>query len=175
VRRIHVITAALLTISLIGIAPAFAAKAPAAPSKSVIAKAIKAATKSPDLWATINFCDPKHHRGSVGVRAQMPALGFASQLEMAFKLEYFSATENKYLPAPKTLIARTIVKSAATGIYQFGVQYSYSKPITVIGKVTFTWIRDKKVLGSKTVSTTAHHPKVKDGDPAHYSVSTCTT
>jgi len=35
-----VITAALLTIGLIGIAPAFAAKAPPAPSKREIAKAI---------------------------------------------------------------------------------------------------------------------------------------
>ena len=170
-RRIHVITAALLTIGLIGIAPAFAAKAPPAPSKREIAKAIKAATHSSDLWATINFCNPKNDRKSVGVRAQMPALGFASRLEMTFQLEYWS--NNAYLPAPHTRATYTIAKGAVTGLYQFGVQYSYGTPITVIGRVTFTWIRDHKVLGSKTVSTTGHHPSVKDSDPAHYSVSTC--
>jgi hypothetical protein len=171
-----VITAALLTVGLITIAPAFAAKAPPAPSKRVIAKAIKAATHSSDLWATINFCNPKKDRGSVGVRAQMPALGFATQLDMAFKLEYWSSTENKYLPAPNTSGRYTVERSAATGVYQFGVDYPYGRQrITVIGRVTFSWIRDKKVLGSKTVSTTAHHPSVNYGDPAHSSVSTCTT
>jgi hypothetical protein len=168
-----VITAALLTIGLLGIAPAFAAKAPPAPSKKVIAAAIKAASHSPDLWATINSCNPKKGRGNVWVRAQMPALGFATQMKMAFKLYYWSS--NKYLLAPSTSHTFTIVKDAVTGIYQFGVQYTYNTPITVIGKVTFSWLRDNKVLGSKTVSTTAHHKSAEDGDPAHYSVSTCTT
>jgi hypothetical protein len=164
----------LLVACLIGIAPALAAQT-SNPTKTEVAKAIKQAERSSKLWATINLCSPKHHRGSIGVRAEMPALGFSSELKMTFSLEYWSASAHKYLLVPHTTATYIAARKASTGLYQFGVQYSFAHAVTLIGRVKVFWVRDNKVLGSKTVSTTAHHPSVKDADPLHFSVSTCTT
>jgi hypothetical protein len=174
VRRSSAVATSLVAASVIWLAPALAAPT-STPTKAEIATAVKQAEHSSKLWATINLCNPKHHKGSVGVRAEMPALGFSSELKMTFRLEYYSASAHKYVPVPRSTRSYVAARKASTGLYQFGVQYSFASPVTLIGKVELSWVLKNKVLGSKTVTTTAHHPSVDDGDPPHHSVAACTT
>ena len=52
------------------------------------------AERSGSLWATVNICSSrgKGKGGELGVRGQMPSLGFASTLRMTVQLGYWSAS-----------------------------------------------------------------------------------
>ena len=54
--------------------------------------------RSRNLWATVNICNTKNHPYVVGIRGQMPALGFNSLLMMEIELRYWSDTEKRYKP-----------------------------------------------------------------------------
>jgi hypothetical protein len=152
---------------------------PAGPTAAQIRKAIAKAERSKDLWATVNVCKTKGtdaaKGGSVGVRGQMPTLGFSSTLRMTIQLNRYSAKTKSFV-ALSYATAKTAVSPGtfASDLHQDGVVFPFSGPAGLLNAtVTFSWSRGGKLLGSTTQRTTAGHREAAGGQPAHYSAAQC--
>ncbi len=139
----------------------------AAPTPAQIRTAIRQASHARTLWATINTC--RAH--SVGIRGEMPALGFPAHLLMVVRLEEFSATAHRYVPITGRW---KLGGQAFTGgsVVQEGLRLRFASAVTLMARIDFEWFRDGKLLGSVTRTTTAGH-RDAHGVPAGYSVGTC--
>ena len=129
--------------------------------------------------ATVNVCQTKGtgaaQGGSIGVRGQMPTLGFASTLRMTIQLNAFSATTKSFVALPYAT-ARTTVSPGtfATDLHQDGAVFPFTSPAgLLVATVTFSWTRAGKLLGSTAQQTTAGHRDAAGGRPAHYSAAHC--
>ncbi len=144
------------------------------PSHTQIQNALRQARTSPGLWATVNICNTRHHPGVIGIRAQMPALGFASTLRMRFEVEYWSAPAKTFRPVPgATQPVNLGVQNA--GLHQEGVQFSFPKHAGQLrGTVKFQWATGQRLLGQASENTSHGHPGADFGDPAHFSAPSCT-
>jgi hypothetical protein len=146
---------------------------PKPPSQSQIQTALRHAKTSPGLWATVNVCNTRRHPGVIGIRAQMPALGFAAALRMRFEVDYFSAQDKSYKPVPgaSRQVALGVQKK---GMHQEGVLFSFPRHSGELrGTVRFQWASGRRVLGQAQEVTTHGHPGADFGDPAHYSAPQC--
>ena len=73
---------------------------PGRPTKAQIRTAVARAERSKSLWATVNICNSKRYPDRIGVRGQMPSLGFAAWLSMDIQVQYYSdAHEKHFVPA----------------------------------------------------------------------------
>ena len=152
------------------------------PSNAVIKAAIRDAERSKDLWATVNMCNlpSSHPKGNklVGVRVQMPALGFTSQLYFSVEMQYWSET-NKAFVASGIRFGPSLISSARHAPHQGGVVFPFKPPVvgqkfTVRGLVAFEWRLGKRVLG-RTIRKTGHGYKHVDfSKPPGYNAGTCT-
>jgi hypothetical protein len=171
----------IVLCALIGVGTAAAASAPSgttgpAGSKLPSAKQIKAALtkaeRSNGLWATINVCSSPKHPNTIGVRGQMPALGFPATLQMVVRLGYYSVQTATFTPVPGP--ATTLDVGAATiGFHQDGVTFTIKPPATLDATVKFIWRSGRKVLGSTTRSTVNNRQGVQQADPPGYSSAVC--
>ena len=170
-RRALAITVLVLATAA---APAAASTKPVNPTKAQVAKAIKSAEASKSLWATVNICSSKRFPYSLGIRGQMPALGFAAWLSLNIQLNYWSAQDKKFVA--DTAATRVVrMGRYSTGLQQGGARFKfYPKAGKFNASVQFFWRREGKLLGSKTLTTTAGHPGADFGSPAHYSAASCT-
>ena len=159
--------------ALVASGAASASSATKPPSHSQIQTALRHAKTSPGLWATVNVCNTRRHPGVIGIRAQMPALGFAATLRMRFEVDYFSAQDKSYKPVPGTsrLVGVGIQK---TGLHQEGVLFSFPPHSGELrGAVRFQWASGRRLLGQAQEFTTHGHPGADFGDPAHFSAPQC--
>src|SRR6516165_1209759 len=62
---------------------------PKPPTAAQMRAAVQRAERSKYLWATVNICNTKRHPHAIGVRGQMPALGFPALLQMTVHLKYW--------------------------------------------------------------------------------------
>jgi hypothetical protein len=147
------------------------------PSRARIHRALQAAQSSTFLWATVNVCVPNaQHGGLVGVRGEMPALGFSSTLSMTIQLNQRSDRTGDYSPVPGATASRTVSLGVFKGhdVHQDGVEFPYSSDTARLNAtVTFTWSRDGDELGEVTQTTTGGHPQAAFGEPLHHSSATC--
>jgi hypothetical protein len=132
------------------------------------------AERSRQLWATINVCDPSNRRGTVGVRAQIPALGFAARLGMTFRLQYLDPTSRRFIAVPGVSRTMWFGRFGSRGVLQDGIEYQFAGPVTLRAQVTFTWQRSGRTLGTAGRLSQGHVTNVRDADPAGYSRATCT-
>jgi hypothetical protein len=152
---------------------------PSGPSAAQIRKAIAGAEHSKMLWATVNVCQPKGKQaakgGDVGVRGQMPTLGFASTLSMTIQLNRYSPKSKSFVALPYATAKTTVSPGTfATDLHQDGAVFPFSGPAGLLNAtVTFSWTRAGKLLGSTTQQTTAGHRDASGGRPAHYSTAHC--
>jgi hypothetical protein len=149
------------------------------PTVAQIRKAVAKAKRSKMLWATVNVCqvNGKHaaHGGSIGVRGQMPTLGFASALSMTIQLNRYSAKSKSFVALPYATAKTTVSPGTfATDLHQDGAVFPFSGPAGLLNAtVTFSWTRAGKPLGSTTRQTTAGHRDAAGGQPARYSAAQC--
>jgi hypothetical protein len=152
---------------------------PSGPTPAQIRKAIASAERSKMLWATVNVCQTKGDNaaagGSVGVRGQMPTLGFASTLSMTIQLNRYSAKSKSFVALPYATAKTTVSPGTfATDLHQDGAVFPFSGPAGLLNAtVTFSWTRAGKLLGSTAQQTTAGHRDAAGGRPAHYSAARC--
>jgi hypothetical protein len=143
------------------------------PSPSQISAAIQTAEKSKQLWATVNICTASHHRGQLGIRGQMPSLGFIAQMYMTFEVTYEPAGGKRFKPLRWTR-ARVSVGQASNKVLQVGRTYPFQTSTALLaGRVTFEWRRSGKLLGRTTRRTTGHHKHVDFADPPGTSQAFC--
>ncbi len=145
----------------------------AGPSRAQISTAVARVQRSHDLWATFNICNSKHHPDVVGIRGQMPALGFNSELTMQVELRYWSDTDKRYEPLPST--EQTIsLGTERTGVHQGGISFQFSPHSgTLAGVVRFDWRLNSRSVGHAVRRTSTDHPDADRGDPAHFSAGKC--
>lgn len=158
-----------------------AASAPG-PTGAQIRAAVRRAEKSRDLWATLNVCNVPVAKSSgykqIGVRVQMPALGFTTHLYMTLGIQAWDAAHKRYV----TLNSRYGPKSiglAFNAPSQDGYSFYYRKPVAekttlVRGIATLEWRIGKRVLGRVTRPTGGGYEHVDFGNPHGLSVATCT-
>jgi hypothetical protein len=170
--RILVRIAALATLLMTAATGPFADAAGRAPTSGQIRLAIRRAERSGALWATINICNTRRYPGRLGVRGQMPSLGFATSTSMNIQVDYLSQANHRFRPVPGA--SRAIVFTATTGLHQEGANWRF-KPHTgtLSATITFTWSLARQVLARATRPVTAGHPDADFGDPPHFSAAQC--
>ena len=143
------------------------------PTPAQIQTAVRRAEHSKSLWATVNICDTRRYPKTFGVRGQMPALGFASWLTMVVRVDYYSTTKKRFLPAGATMRVR--LGRLSFGLQQDGATFGPFKRHAGLldASIQFLWKRSGKLLGQATRGTTAGHPDADFGSPPHFSASQC--
>ena len=143
------------------------------PSPAQVRAAIARAEKTTTLWATVNICDTRAYPNVLGIRGQMPSLGFPAWLSMQIGLRYYSATRKRFVTDPGT--AKTIRLGRSThGLQQGGATYTFKGATPVLqASVRFIWRRSGRLLGSTAALTTAGHPSADYGSPPRFSAATC--
>jgi hypothetical protein len=146
------------------------------PTKRQIAKAVHTAETSSSLWATINICNSKRDPDEIGVRGQMPSLGFSSEMYMTIQLDAWSATTKSFSPIQSPNAVNNVTLGAhIRGLEQSGSVFPFKKGQTGLWNATivFTWKRSGKVIGQIQRTTTAGHKAADFGNPPHYTATQC--
>jgi hypothetical protein len=169
-------TATAATIAALSItlpAPALAK----GPSANQIHRAVSRAEGSSSLWATVNVCSSKGkgRGGELGVRGQMPALGFDATLRMTVQLGFWSQKHERFIPIDGTHATSNLsLGSPSSGLQQDGVMYGFDNSAGLLNaSIDFTWTRGGRVIGEASRITTSGHPDADYAQPAHYSASHC--
>jgi hypothetical protein len=165
---------AIIVTLLAGLtAPIVSADTPIGYTRAQVRAAIDGAQASTSVWATVNVCNSPSAPHSIGIRGQMPALGIPASLSMTVQIDYRSAKERAFLPAPGA--SRTVsLGDAVTGLHQGGVSFPFALGSGVFsGSVTFRWVRGATVVAIATREVTARHSDADFGSPAHLSVAQC--
>lgn len=163
----------LTTLALISLVLAGQTSA-ATPTAAQIRKAVGRAERSEQLWATVNICDTRRHPGTLGIRGQVPALGFSSSISIEISLDFWNAQSKRFKPDPGT---KRLVElgSPSTGVHQQGVTFSFDPHAGRFrGTARFAWRRRGKLLGQTDQVTTGGHRDADFGDPPRFSAATCT-
>jgi hypothetical protein len=163
---------ALLAVSITPSA-AFARPRGPAPTRAQIRAAVRGAERSRFLWATVNICNTARHRDVIGIRAQMPALGFSAQLRMHFGVDYFSSESATFKPYPG---ADDLVELGAftQGDYQSGTSFRFPSHAGLLrGRVTFEWRLGAQTIARTDRVTALGHPQAMYGDPQRFSSEKC--
>jgi hypothetical protein len=167
VRRAVAIAAAIALLS------AAAAEASGTPSNAQIRAAVRRAERSKELWATVNICNSKHFPNVIGIRGQMPTLGFPARLWMQFQVEYWSLRAKRFRPVAGTL-QWVSLGLAKTGLHQGGIRVHFAPHAGRLrGRVRFEWRLGGKAIGDATHTTTRGHSDADFGDPPHFSAWHC--
>jgi hypothetical protein len=159
-------------IAIAAVAAPATAGAHRVPTTTQIHSAIAVAEHSQALWATVNICDTKQHPDTIGVRGQMPSLGFSADLWMNVQINYWNFAKSKFVRDPG------VSKNVSLGrpmnrIIQGGANFRFKPPVVLSGTVTFQWKLAGKVIGQATRQTGYHYKHVDGGDPPGYSQPTC--
>jgi hypothetical protein len=124
----------------------------------------------------VNICDTANHPNVIGIRGQLPALGFKTTMSMLVQVDYYVFADARF--EPDTVVPRVRVplgkKAHATGLWQGGVKFAFTPPVVLSGTVTFQWKLGHRVIGTVTRDTGHGDRRVADSDPPHYSTATCT-
>ena len=169
---IRLFTGALLVFVLAVVAtPALGAAS--GPTPNQIKTAVRSAERSKRLWATINVCDTRKHPNTIGIRGEVPALGFPATISILLGVDFYSKTDKRFEPDPNAT-QKIKVGPVAHGIHQRGVTFRFApRAGRLRGTATFSWTRKGKVVGSTKRITTASHHDADFGDPSGFSAATC--
>ena len=175
----RVLASLMAVIAIVMLAPAesrAAARPATGPSPQAIHRALARAQRSSYLWATVNICEPEpQHGGLIGVRGEMPALGFGASLSMTIQLNQYLPREKRYVAVKAATASRTVTIGRQTrGVHQSGAEFPYATDTGMLdATVTFTWTRGGRVLDQVTRTTTGGHPSAAFGVPPHTSTASC--
>jgi hypothetical protein len=146
------------------------------PTPHQVHVAVQRAEHSRQLWATINICNTRAHRDNIGIRGQMPALGFPARLRMTIQVDYWVLTAQAFKPVPGA-DARAVARLGTVGVgqQQGGHTFQFKPGAGLLsGTITFQWILGGKVVGQISKQATGGHRAVDQADPPHHSAATCT-
>lgn len=164
----------LTVLSLLLVAaPAPARTRAASPSPAQVRRAVAAAEHSRDLWATVNICGSASYPDVIGIRGQMPALGFPATLRMLFQIDYWDYRQSRFRPL--TGVAQLVaLKDATGGTYQAGVRFKF-RPHTGLlrGRVRFEWRTRGRAVGSAERLTRQGHGSARYSNPSGFSDWKC--
>jgi len=132
---------------------------------------------SPELWATINVCNPKNAPYVVGVRGSMPGDGEPKDaMYMSFRLQYYEETTHKWAELGHGAASGPLSVGPASTVRQYGRSFTLAAPTHAVklrGVVAFEWIRGKRTVYATERVTTAGRKNVAGADPTGFSAATC--
>lgn len=144
-----------------------------APTNAQIQAAVVRAKQSDTLWATVNICDTRRYPDTLGVRGQMPSLGFSSSMSIDIQVSYYSTTKHRFVPVPHEMLKISLGQHA-TGLEQGGWNFPFAAHAGLLNAtLTFVWTRGGRALGQTQRQTTAGHPGADFGSPPHFSAKQC--
>jgi hypothetical protein len=126
--------------------------------------AIAAASKTPELWATVNICDTADAPDSMGVRASMPGNGTNQRMYMRFSAEYWSRSRQAWAPVAGSGVSPWVFAgSAEYARRQAGWTFEFAPPpagvtFTMRANVEFEWRRTQE-----RVARRGHARRLKRG------------
>lgn len=146
------------------------------PTPAQIRAAVAHAEHSRQLWTTVNVCNTSANPDRIGIRGQMPALGFSARLSMTIQVDYWDAAAKAFRPVPgPTGHAKVNLGTVLDGLEQGGHTFQFPAGTGLLsGTITFQWRRGGKVIGHATKLAIGGHRGVGGGDPPHHSGATCT-
>jgi len=160
-------------VVLAGAASALASAGQPLPSAAQIHTAISGATRSKALWATVNVCDTDSQPQMLGIRGQMPSLGFPVAMSMSIQAQYFSSSKKRFEPVPNGQRIVNLGQATKT-LRQGGADFQFERHSgTLRGVITFAWTYRGSTIGHAVRTTTAGHPDADFGSPRHFSASAC--
>lgn len=172
--RSAVLTSLLAAGLAAGLAGGPARAASRTPSPSQIRTAVRRAESSRRLWATINICDTRRYPRTIGLRGQMPTLGFSASLSMHIESEYWFSSKKRFEPIPGVAKLLTLGR-ASSGLRQGGASFPLNAHAGLLsGMIVFEWKLGGRVLGQTTRQATAGHRDADTGNPPHFSAARCT-
>jgi len=147
--------------------------APQGPTRAQMRTAVRRAERSSTLWATVNICDTRRYPNELGIRGQMPALGFQSSMSLGIQADYYSRSKHRFVPSPRAEMTVSLRRSSA-GLQQGGSTFTFPpRSARLDATVRFTWRRFGRLLGETTRTTTAGHRGADFGSPPHFSAAQC--
>jgi hypothetical protein len=176
VREVRValaITVLVLAITA-GTSPAISRGRARNPTPAQIRSAVRAAERAPSLWATVNICATRRYPNTIGIRGQMPTLGFAAWLTMFVRINYYSVAEKRFLPV-RGATKRVRLGRLSSGLQQDGATFGPFQPHAGLldATVRFVWRRSGRLLGETTRGTSAGHHSADFGSPPRFSATQC--
>jgi hypothetical protein len=153
-----------------------AATTPAAnsPTAAQISAAVHQALRSRSLWATVNVCNSKRYPDTLGIRGQMPALGFPAWLALNIQLNWYDQQKKQFVALTSGGTKLVRLGQWSSGLQQGGYMFSFQPHAGLLdATVQFSWSRSGKLLGETSRSTTAGHHRADYGSPPHYSAQEC--
>jgi hypothetical protein len=120
--------------------------------------ALARAPSHPELWATINVCDPPDRPGAVGVRVSIPREKGAPRQWARIRLQFFDGRAwHRVRAGGDTGFARY---GAGTRLVQGGTTFTFPPPavgsrLQLRGLVDVEWRRGTKVVDRAQFRTTA--------------------
>jgi hypothetical protein len=131
----------------------------AALTNKEIRAAVHRAKHSPNLWATVNICNGSQR--TIGVRAQMPSLGFTTRMYLTIEVEAFFTDTGTWQPSPGGNRSLSLGRATHTTL-QNGFTFAIDPAATAFllrGLVTYQWKLHGKVIGQATKVTTSGHKR----------------
>jgi hypothetical protein len=142
---------------------------------------IARASRTPELWATVNVCDTAAAPNSMGVRAGMPGNASRQRVFLRFRAEYWSTSTQAWAPVPDRGVSPWIDGgSARYERRQAGWTFEFAPPpmgetFTMRAVAEFQWRnrRRSRVVRSVSRATETGIRGVRGGDPAGTSKAMC--
>lgn len=161
---------------LLGVAPAGAGAAAGSggsnPSGQQIRHAVHQAQGSREVWATVNICNTRRHPHTLGIRGQLPALGFPAQLYMSIQVNYWVKEKRKFVPDSHAKHSLSL-GTETSGRHQAGFTWRFAPPAILSGTITFEWKLGRTIIGRTMRRAVRGIKNVDNSDPKGYSAATC--
>ncbi|HEY5344096.1 MAG TPA: hypothetical protein VIJ66_10640 [Solirubrobacteraceae bacterium] len=136
--------------------------------------------QSPQLWATIDVCNPSDQPNTVGVRGSIPGDEHSrDEMYMRFRLQYLDSSTKQWVDLPNGAESGYVAVGAAKTARQSGRSFQLvpvaGKPaVTLRGVVSFQWRQGSTVEYTVSRPTTAGHHSLAGADPKGFSAAECT-
>jgi hypothetical protein len=126
------------------------------------AAAVAATTKHPDLWATVNVCDPPAKPGSIGIRVSIPREKGHPAQWAHIRLQWFDGTRRAWRRVKSGGDAGWARIGIGTHQVQGGTTFTFPPPtagsrIVLRGIVDIEWRDGTDVVDRAHLKTTANH------------------
>jgi hypothetical protein len=173
-----VVIGALLSMPASSLAKTAVSGAGAA-GKSTTTAAERALLDSPQLWATIDVCNPPDQPNTVGVRGSMPgATAAKDNMYMRFRLQYLDSSTKQWIDLANGADSGYVAVGSAKSARQTGRSFQLvpvaGKPaVDLRGVVSFQWRRGSRVEYTVSRPTTAEHQSLAGADPKGFSAAEC--
>ena len=134
--------------------------------------------KSPQLWATIDVCNPTDQPDTIGIRGSMPGNDQSGEtMYMRFRLQYHEPAGKQWVDlagSASNFVAVGGAKAARQAGRSFQLVPVPGKPAFMLrGVVSFQWRKGSKIEESVSRPTTAGHQSLAGADPAGFSTAGC--